>query len=251
MISTSSSIDKANIAKLKVFEESVQNDLAANMVSRWKLDSNANDSWGASNGTPTNITYGSGYDGTINGAAVFNGTSSYINCGNNVNSKIDTGTISAWVKTSNAGGSHRGIVVKQGAYGMFLFNNIFVIYDWTTSSNATTNINLADGLWHYVLASFDQNVSNGTKLYIDGVLKLTTTMGISNQSSSLAIGNGSTVTTDQIINGYIDDVRLYNAVLSSSQIKQNYVAGLNLMLANRSMPEEEYNQRIESLGSNF
>jgi len=46
MISTSSSIDKANIAKLKVFEESVANNLAANMVSRWKLDGNANDSWG-------------------------------------------------------------------------------------------------------------------------------------------------------------------------------------------------------------
>ena len=34
----SSSIDKANIAKLKVFEESIQNNLAANMVSRWPLD---------------------------------------------------------------------------------------------------------------------------------------------------------------------------------------------------------------------
>ena len=38
MISTSSSIDKANIAKSKVFEESVQNNLAANMVSRWTLE---------------------------------------------------------------------------------------------------------------------------------------------------------------------------------------------------------------------
>jgi len=33
MISTSSAIKKANIAKVKVFEESIQNNLAANMVS--------------------------------------------------------------------------------------------------------------------------------------------------------------------------------------------------------------------------
>ena len=38
IVSTSSSISKANIAKVKVFENSIQNELGANMVSRWKLD---------------------------------------------------------------------------------------------------------------------------------------------------------------------------------------------------------------------
>ncbi len=59
MISTSSSIDKASIAKLKIFEEGVANNLAANMVSRWKLDegtgTTANDIWGSNGGTLTNI----------------------------------------------------------------------------------------------------------------------------------------------------------------------------------------------------
>ena len=56
MVSTSSSIDKASITKLKVFEESIENNLAADMVSRWKLDEiiNANqtpDQWGTNTGT--------------------------------------------------------------------------------------------------------------------------------------------------------------------------------------------------------
>ena len=60
MISTSSSIDKANIAKIKVFEESVQNNLAANMVSAWDADHvtkteagnwTLNDKWGNNHGT--------------------------------------------------------------------------------------------------------------------------------------------------------------------------------------------------------
>jgi len=57
-ISTSSSIDKANIAKSKVFEESVQNNLAAHMVSAWDADHVTkgvtwvlNDKWGNNNGT--------------------------------------------------------------------------------------------------------------------------------------------------------------------------------------------------------
>lgn len=47
----------------------------------------------------------------------------------------------------------------------------------------------------------------------------------------------------------MDDVGIYNAALSSSQIKQNYIAGLNLMLANGTMSKSEYNERIGSLGS--
>jgi len=56
MISTSSSIFKASIAKSKVFENSVENNLAANMVSRWKMDqivdtNKTPDAWGSNQGT--------------------------------------------------------------------------------------------------------------------------------------------------------------------------------------------------------
>ncbi|HOI59817.1 MAG TPA: type II secretion system protein [Candidatus Pacearchaeota archaeon] len=53
MISTSSSIDKANIAKLKTFSESIKNNLMLNLVSEWKFDESSGteskDSWGNSN----------------------------------------------------------------------------------------------------------------------------------------------------------------------------------------------------------
>jgi len=54
IVSTSSSINKANLAKVKVFENSVQNELGANMVSRWKLDEGTTttpDAWGNNTGT--------------------------------------------------------------------------------------------------------------------------------------------------------------------------------------------------------
>jgi len=52
-------------------------------------------------------------------------------------------------------------------------------------------------------------------------------------------------------NGLIDEARLYSAVLSSAQIKQNYIAGLDSLLSKGSISKEEYNQRIETLGVNF
>src|SRR5574344_2332815 len=59
IVSTSSSISKANIAKVKVFENSIQNELGANMVSRWKLDeiistTTTPDAWGNNTGTLVN-----------------------------------------------------------------------------------------------------------------------------------------------------------------------------------------------------
>ncbi|MGI6340770.1 MAG: hypothetical protein ACOX0B_01015 [Minisyncoccales bacterium] len=45
----------------------------------------------------------------------------------------------------------------------------------------------------------------------------------------------------------MDDVRIYNAALSSSQIKQNYIAGLGSLLSKELISKEEYNARIEAL----
>jgi hypothetical protein len=52
---------------------------------------------------------------------------------------------------------------------------------------------------------------------------------------------------DMPYNGYIDEVRIFGAALSSSQIKQNYIAGLNSMLANGNISKQEYNERINNL----
>lgn len=48
-------------------------------------------------------------------------------------------------------------------------------------------------------------------------------------------------------NGLIDDVRIYNAAISSSEIKQKYIAGLDSLLSNGSISREEYNNRVSEL----
>lgn len=270
IVSTSSSISKANIAKLKVFEESVSNNLSANMVARWNLDSNANDLWGSNNGTTTNVTYGPGYDEKINGAGIFNGSSSFIRISYKPEFNLRS-NISAFCWVKGNAQSNRQILAQydtgtnQRAWTLYTeatFTNKLAII---ISSNGTfdagyyktyyTNNIVFDNNWHYVGFTW----SNGTlKIYIDGLEAAVTKQYdasfavMHNSNADLTIGSRlDSNSPAYFFAGSLDDVRIYDAALSSLKIKQNYIAGLNLMFASGSMSKEEYNQRVESLVSNI
>jgi len=49
--------------------------------------------------------------------------------------------------------------------------------------------------------------------------------------------------------GSIDDVRIYGAALSSTQIKQNYIAGLDNLLLSKAISKEEYDLRLNELAN--
>jgi hypothetical protein len=194
------------------------------LISYYKLESNSNDNYGINNGVNTAITYATG---KIGNAAVFNGTSSYVSLGNNPSLKLSIGTISAWVKTISAGSSFRGIVTKQFAYSLFLNDGVLILYDWNANAIRSTGVNLNDNLWHHVVLVFDSGTSNNF-IYIDGTLRLTFLMTVSNQNTALAIGSGGGST--QLINGSIDEVAIYNTKLSQSQITQLYNNGNGITL---------------------
>ena len=213
---------KGESSSLRPLEAIYQLNSDSGLVGYWKLDGNANDSKGSNNGTATSITYTSGVNGRFGQCGVFNGSSSYVDCGNSASLQLTSGTISAWIKTSGAGSSHRGIVVKQNAFGMFLLDNVFCIFDWSGGGTKTSSVNLADGKWHHVAVTLQSGVSNGTILYIDGTSRTTTTFTVSNQTVQLVIGNGGTSGTAQNFNGLIEDVCVFNRVLTSSEIFKLY-----------------------------
>jgi hypothetical protein len=149
-------------------------------------------------------------------------SSGLISFGNPSQLQLTKGTVSAWIKTASPGSSYRGIVTKQYAYGMFLQDSLFCIYDWTTAGPRCTTSNLADNTWHHVVMSFSTGVTNGTTLYVDGVAKLTTTMTINNQSVNVVAGDGSYPSAGQNFNGSIDDVRIWNRALSAIEVTALY-----------------------------
>jgi len=184
-------------------------------------DSTSNDNDGTSQGS---MTTGDQVTGQIDGSLDFDGVNDFVGLPEPPASStnINTGSVFAWIKTSSAGTSWRGIVVKQWAYGMYLYDNTFVIFDWTTFSNRSTGVNLADGSWHFVGFTFQSGTSDGTKLYIDGTEQLTATFTVANQNEGMVIGAGDNPGTWQFFSGIIDEARISNLVRSPDWIKTEY-----------------------------
>lgn len=53
--------------------------------------------------------------------------------------------------------------------------------------------------------------------------------------------------TSWFVDGKLDELRIYNAVLSVSQIEERYYSGLNKLLANGGITKEEYQNRTNEL----
>ena len=271
IVSVSSSINKANFAKAQSFSNTVQNELLGDLVSEWTFDIASNpgeDTWGNNDGIVTGATYQNKASGNCvyGGCYSFDGTD-YIYVPDKPEFNFGT-QMSAfvWIKGNNTSTS-QGILSQ---YDSGVSQTSWLIYHTPTYPNKLTvrlssngssipkvyysTANILDNIWHLVGFTF----GNGTlKLYIDGqeaeVVKgadvsMTT---LFNSTSNIGIGcyySNNNVTSR--FQGSIDDARIYNAALSSAQIKQQYVAGLNSLLANNSLSKEEYLNRIENLSLN-
>jgi len=191
------------------------------LVSYYKLDSNSNDIYGSNNGTDTNVSYVSG---KVSNAASYNGTTSKTVIGNPANLQLSTGSVSCWIKTSAAGSSYRAIFSKENAYGLFLVDGVLGFYNWGSfggSGFKSTGVNLNDNLWHNLVLVFESSTANNY-IYVDGVLKLTFSMSVLNQSNNLLIGLNS---TSQYINALIDETPIYNTKLTQTEIDLIYNSG--------------------------
>jgi hypothetical protein len=196
------------------------------IVGLWNLDegtgSVADDSSGlGNNGTwygsaiGTSGYYASGYKQIWSGD--FDGSTDYIDCGDAADLQLSEGTVSAWIKTSNAGSGYAGVVVKAYTYSIFLKNNEFGWYDWSIGWNGSGKFP-NDGNWHLLTVTFQSAVPNGTIAYLDGVPVLTSQVTCTLQIVDLLIGAGLPG-FGQFFNGCIEDVRLYDRILSPAEIQ--------------------------------
>jgi hypothetical protein len=142
-------------------------------------------------------------------------------------------SISAWVKL-NAYVDDSPIVIKRQGSSQWNYyfdtdsdGTIFVgMYDGSTfvSSGLNTGRVLEKSKWYYVTAVFDDS-ANTLTTYIDGVQNTQAT-GITGtpQTSSpgdLSIGGNA---GSAVMDGYLDDLKIYKFALSAAQIKAQYAA---------------------------
>ncbi|MFK5959675.1 MAG: choice-of-anchor D domain-containing protein [Lutibacter sp.] len=124
-------------------------------------------------------------------------------------------TVSAWVKNNSNGGS---FISKGNGYNFKINGSNQVEIDWNGATKVTST-NTIDSNWHHVALTY----SGGTAtLYIDGILDITVS-SLANPTSStnkFTIGALYTnKTTVSSFDGAIDEVRLWNAALTITEIR--------------------------------
>ncbi len=254
--------NSANIAKAQVFSNSLRNALMLNLVSEWKLDGNVNDTWsggnngtwnGAGGGSNTSPNYRPASECISGQCLNFDGTDDYVDFGAVASLKNHVGesmTISSWIKT-NANGiiyspaDYQYYYVEDAAgssYGKIRLRD-------SSSFSGYSSIIVNDNIWHSIVLVLDR-ASAKCFIYIDGVQRLQDIYGptdtFGNTAESVKIGKRA-VTGYLPFNGLMDEFRIYNAAMPTSQIKEQYFSGLRSLLASGQVTPAEYTSRIDSL----
>ena len=187
---------------------------------------NAGDSVGGYNGTVYGAKLTSDRGGNAYSAYSFNGSSDYISSSYPVPTGNSPRTVTAWFNTSdsttNAGYGYNTIV----SWGDVSANNLFSIataqhgairIDGFTNDVRTTKY-VTDGNWHFVAVSHDGDT---TRVYVDDTLIAKKGTSYNTVSSNLMIG-ARINQAGQVMNGKIDDVRIFECAISDKDIDSLY-----------------------------
>ena len=210
-----------------------------NLLAYYTGDGTPNDALGNYNGTLVNgTTYGTG---KINQGFSFDGVNDYVNLGDNFdNDGTQAQSVSFWVKLINST-SNQLLVGKQNnavpynGWSVTIYSSK-IYYGFLNNvpsiAIATENTQvLTTGVWYHIVATYNGSKNaSGIKVYIDGSLGtqniLSDTLGSNSSSASgikatISSRNGSILPT----NGLIDEVGIWDRVLSESEVTELYNNG--------------------------
>ena len=216
-------------------------DINSGLVAHYKFDGNANDSSGKGNHGTENggVSYTSGKSGQ---AASFDGVNDYIELTTNETLRVDYYTISFWIKTTSQdnrisifGGRYGNNSVDHSGFNVTLgnephFNTIYsdVMTRPTGNWGAHANTSIRIGKWVYVTFVFDGQVS---KVYVNGSFDnefnssgtqySSVTVRWNTPYQNLLIG-GSNYSNFTKYMGELDELRIYDRALSSTEIQELY-----------------------------
>ena len=198
------------------------------LVSHWEADGNAEDEEGINDGTLVGgATFAPGIDKQ---AFSLNGSTAYVEVPDAASLDISSQiTIAAWINP-NSSGTYR--IVDKITAG---FNNGYLLdvlggkLRLIAASSVTGNTTLSTGVFTWVAGTYD---GSNLKVYINGALDgtLAASGAIPTNNLTLRIGADSTGLNGSAGNrfpGLIDEVQLYDRVLSAAEIQTLFEAGLS------------------------
>ncbi len=238
----------ARISNALSFQSQTHSLLGSDLVGWWNFNegsgTTARDISGyGNNGTITGATYVDGVPGTGGTALEFDGVGDYVGIDHDEILDMGTGnfTIAAWVYNQDNGNEKYILGKMDGVrlgYGLSkVASDRFSATFRKTGTYSEAVLAVSTGTipelnrWFYVVGTLDRKI--GAKIYLNGVLDGTTNdtkldgVNIIN-SSSLRIG---ALGAGYFFNGLVDDVRIYNRLLTAQEVQTLYAQTKDKYLA--------------------
>lgn len=204
---------------------------ANSLIAYYPFNGNANDESGfGNNGTVFGPSLIADRFGNANSAYHFDGSDDYIELPDIVMNDLPKGSFSAWIKLDVLNRQH-GIIDKTQTYSTNYFqiivhdNNLVRVnidVHYGESLRLYSNTALEKDTWYHVVVTW-----NGSywKIYINGKFDAQAARDrtVPDASRSLLIGKVDNNTS--LMNGAIDDIRVYNYALSETEINNLYHEG--------------------------
>lgn len=196
---------------------------AGGLRAAYKLDGSARDSAGAQHhGTVSGgVTYTTGRVDAQ--AASFNGTNANIRVPATVDRNF---TLACWVKTTATAGTGQwyngmGLVDAEVAgvaadFGLSMLGSRAAFGIGAADLTIQSTVAINNGAWHHLAATYDS--TGAMKLYVDGVLRGSGTGPSAARTAPAAFNIGSIGGVTGFFNGSVDEVRIYDKLLSTAEI---------------------------------
>lgn len=127
-----------------------------------------------------------------------------------------------WCQAQPASGLVSGIVVKSGAFGVFVRAGTIQAYDWGNNAWHDSGVAVVAG-WQHIAYTWNSGSTLGSHLYVNGVLAATFSMGVADLTADgIGIATGSAKTPIQSFSGYVGEMAIYPYQLSVAQVYHHY-----------------------------
>ena len=159
-------------------------------------------------------------------ALEFNGVDNYVDCGNDTTWDIVNAlTIEAWVKIYTIAPAWQFIAGKSSHwgsddYGLHLKGSGLEFYADTCRDSAYFPV--STDRWYYLVGVYD---GSNRKLYVNGNLEKDISCPGKTLRNNFKFTIGADNEGEHNFNGIIDEVRIYERVLSTVQIQKHYAEG--------------------------
>jgi prepilin-type N-terminal cleavage/methylation domain-containing protein len=268
VVNMSGATEKARIVKAQNFAASIQHSMAASLAGEWNFDGqNANDSSGNNNNgtisgavTTSTTSYGDNVVGQY--AMSFDGVDDYVMVPYSDKFHSNSKSASLWFNAlssaaaaypprvllgswSHSGADRRGWAIIQES------GSVCVSVGDASHNEIKSCYGVSLGKWHHVFFSHDYD-SSKLYLYVDGnkVGDLNIT-GYYSTGNRLGVGTYPGGEPHWVFHGLIDEIRFYNVALSASAVREQYIAGLDRLLARDQITKKEYRQRLADLNLTY